>query len=376
MKRFVLLLLLLACAPLLRGEERFLIERIDVRHLVHASADVIRAETRLREGESYAESDLRTASDRVRRLPFVLDAAFSLERGSVRDAYILVITVTETRPLFFRYDTVDFFETGKVLVGINNDAILGVRWFSGSRGVFHVASIAHQSDRPFESSYFSAQGGYTRYGLFHDRAFATFTVDRFAVTESHGKGGTLPGALIGISLTPNQTLTISYHGVDAGTENRRAERFLESRLAYNTTNHPDFPSDGSLVSIAPVFGWIDLVDNTHTAVHDFDVALDAHAARYWTLADGLTGAAIVDGGLLHVDQEAAGHRTFDLGYSTVTLQLSRTIGDDRRLELTLRGVSRHNSVLPQVPDGTRQVSVSWVRRNAWGVLRIGAGYLW
>lgn len=376
MKRSVLLLLLLACAPLLRGEERFLIERIDVRHLVHASVDVIRAETRLHEGESYAESDLRSASDRVRRLPFVLDAAFSLERGSVRDTFVLVITVTETRPLFFRYEMVQFFETSQTLIAIDNDALLGVRWFAGSRGVFHVASVAHESDRPFESSYVSAQGGYTRYGLFHDRAFATITIDRFAARESHGKGGTLPGALIGISLTPNQTLTISYHGVDAGTKNRRAERFLESRLAYNTTNHPDFPSEGSLVSIAPVLGWIDLVDSTHTPVHDFDVALDAHAARYWTLADGLTAAAILDGGMLHVEQEAAGHRTFNLGYGTAALQLSRTIGDDRRLELTLRGVSRHHAVVPLQLDGKRQVSVSWVRRNAWGVLRLGVGYLW
>jgi len=376
MKRSVVLLLLLACAPLLRGEERFLIERIDVRNLVHASADVIRAETRLHEGESYAETDLRAASDRVRRLPFVLDVTFSLERGTVRDAYVLVITVSETRPLFFRYDMVPFFETGNILVGVNNDALLGVRWFSGSRGVFHVASIVHQSDRPFESSYISVQGGYTRYGLFHDRAFATLTVDNFKLTKPHGKGGTVPGALIGVSLTPNQTLTISYHGVDAGTENRRAERFFESRLAYNTTNHPDFPSQGSLVSIAPILGWIDLVDRTHTPVHDFDVALDAHAARYWTLAEGLTGAAILDGGLLHVDQEAAGHRTFDFGYGTVGLQLSRTIGEDRRIELSLRGVSRHHAVDPLLPDGTRQVSIAWVRRNAWGVLRLGAGYLW
>ena len=90
----------------------------------------------------------------------------------------------------------------------------------------------------------------------------------------------------------------------------------------------------------------------------------------------MTAAAILDGGLLHVDQEAAGHRTFNLGYGTAALQLSHTIGDDRRLELTLRGVSRHHAVAPELPDGTRQASIAWVRRNAWGVLRIGAGYLW
>jgi outer membrane protein assembly factor BamA len=76
-------MLLLVCARASCAEDRFLIERIDVRKLVHASADVIRAESRLHEGESYAEADLRAASDRVRRLPFMLDAAFSLERGFI-----------------------------------------------------------------------------------------------------------------------------------------------------------------------------------------------------------------------------------------------------------------------------------------------------
>ena len=371
-----LLVLLLACAPALRGEERFLIERIDVRHLLHASADVIRAETRLHDGESCAESDLRAANDRIRRLPFVLDAAFSLERGSVRDAYVLVITVTETRPLFYRLDFVPFFESRNVVKSVDNDELLGVRWFAGNRGAFHLAAIGHQSDRPFESSYVSLQGGYTRYGLFHDRAFATFTVDHFGRTEGGGKGGTLPGALVGISLTPNQTLTISYRGVDAGTLNRRAERFFESRLAYNTTNHPYFPSEGSLLSIAPVLAWIDLVDRIHTPVHDFDVALDGHAARYWTLGDRTTAAAILDGGFLHVEQEAHGHRTFDLGYGTGALQLSRSLGEDRRLELMLRGVTRHHQVNPLLPDTNTQASLTWVRRNAWGILRLGVGYAW
>src|SRR5438105_4164036 len=88
------------------AQERFLIERIDVQHLVHASADVIRAESRLREGERYDESELRDANNRIKRLPFVLDAAFKLERGSVRDAYVLVVTVNETKPFFYLFDGV------------------------------------------------------------------------------------------------------------------------------------------------------------------------------------------------------------------------------------------------------------------------------
>jgi hypothetical protein len=374
-KRHLCVLLLLACASASFAEERFLIERIDVRKLVHASADVIRAESRLQAGDAYAEADLRAASDRVRRLPFVLDAVFSLERGSVRDAYVLVITVSETRPLFFRYQLVPLFESQHA--SADNDALVGARWFAGSRGVFHVAAIAHESDRPFESSYVSGQAGYTRYGLFDDRAFATLTLDHFSPRETHGRGGTVPGGLMGIWLTDNQTLTLSYHGVDSGS-NRRTERIFESRLAYNTTNHPEFPSEGSLVSIAPVFAWIDYLDPTKAAVHDFDVALEGHAARYWTVAEGYTAAAILDGGLLHIEEKGALHRKLTPGYGTVALQLSRVIGDDRaderRLELTLQGVSRHRQFVPLL--SSTQASITWVRRNAWGTLRLGVGYAW
>src|SRR5262249_46947529 len=163
--------------------------RIDVRHLVHASADVIRAETRLREGETYAESELRAASDRVRRLPFVLDDSFSLERGSVRDAYVLVITVTETRPLFYQFELVPFFRARNSLGLVDANDIIGARWFAGSRDVFHIATLIQQSNRPYETDYLALQGGYTRYGLFHDRAFATLTVNRLA---RQGNGGKVP----------------------------------------------------------------------------------------------------------------------------------------------------------------------------------------
>jgi hypothetical protein len=106
MKTAARVLLLLFLIVPVRAEEpaRFLIERIDVRHLVHASPDVIKSESHLREGQAYSENDLRAANNLIKRLPFVLDAAFSLERGSVRDSYVLVITVNEARPLFYLFD--------------------------------------------------------------------------------------------------------------------------------------------------------------------------------------------------------------------------------------------------------------------------------
>src|SRR5258708_33215239 len=172
----VLLLLFLIVPAHAEEPARFLIERIDVRHLVHASPDVIKSESHLREGQAYSENDLRAANNRVRRLPFVLDAAFSLERGSVRDSYVLVITVNEARPLFYLFDAVPFARGGDPYVTSNgDDALLGVRWFAGRSGGIQVASTVHGDARPFESSYISLQGGYTRYGLLHDPAFPTLT---------------------------------------------------------------------------------------------------------------------------------------------------------------------------------------------------------
>ncbi|MCU1347355.1 MAG: sigma-54-dependent transcriptional response regulator, partial [Acidobacteria bacterium] len=92
-KRLIAILILMAAlfgGAAARGSDevpRFLIERIDVRNLRHASPEIVRAESRLKEGSSYDERELAAASDRINRLPFILDAQFSLEhfcRGNGR----------------------------------------------------------------------------------------------------------------------------------------------------------------------------------------------------------------------------------------------------------------------------------------------------
>ena len=90
---------------------RFLIERITVEGPKEAAANIVRAETLLREGETYTEAELRQAVYRVQRLPFVLDAGFSLRKGSQRGAYELAIEIQQpggssstTTPLAFAFD--------------------------------------------------------------------------------------------------------------------------------------------------------------------------------------------------------------------------------------------------------------------------------
>src|SRR4051794_36154153 len=119
--RFLPLLLLLS-APL-RAEEpvRFFVERIDVRNLRHAGREVIVSEARLHEGGAYSEAELREANDRIERLPFVLDAQFSLEKGSRRDAYVLVISVEETKPFFYGIDMTLFHTKDDAVQAVPSD---------------------------------------------------------------------------------------------------------------------------------------------------------------------------------------------------------------------------------------------------------------
>jgi outer membrane protein assembly factor BamA len=389
MKIVLRVMVLLVLVVPVRGDEsaRFLIERIDVRHLVHASPEVIKSESRLREGQTVTENELRDACSRIKRLPFVLDATFSLERGSVRDAYVLVINVNETRPLFYLSEVVPYARARNSVRTFDMASLLGGRIFAGRSGVFHLALIAGQSERPFERDFTSTiQAGYTRYGLFHNRAFATLTINHeLESTKTHG--ATLPGGVIGVALAPNETLTISYTALDvADSQVRWADRVIESRFAYDTTNEPFFPTDGSLLSVAPIVALTDRsgeVSGLFT-IHDTAAGFELRGARYWPLDGRFSLGASGEGGVVHVRRHSSGVDTFadaNVHYGSATLRLSRAIGDinadsDRRIELSVRYVPKAGDyVFPPRDTGTL-LSVTWVRRNAWGVLRFGLGYTW
>jgi outer membrane protein assembly factor BamA len=87
---FLLAVLLVFGASVVRADEpsseptRFLIEKITVEGPKAAAANIVRTESLLREGGSYSEEQLRQAIYRIHRLPFVLDARFSLRKGSRR----------------------------------------------------------------------------------------------------------------------------------------------------------------------------------------------------------------------------------------------------------------------------------------------------
>ena len=159
---------------------RFLIERITVEGPKEAAANIVRAETLLRPGELYTEDQLRQAVYRVRRIPFVLDATFSLRKGSRRGAYELLIEVEPARwffydawvrafafeqPLVLRDETFRGDRSSVALVGL-----AGARLFVGRSGVVFAAVDSQEG----------GQVGFTQYDLFHRGILASAGISRDA----------------------------------------------------------------------------------------------------------------------------------------------------------------------------------------------------
>lgn len=156
--------LVLFAAPVLAQAEEtdpasFFIETLTVEGADHASSALILSESLLVPGRSYSESELRLGVYRVKRLPFILDAKFSLRKGSERGFYELVITVREPRRFFLGLDVTAVPEEGWSGVGRGT---VGLRAFAGANG---VAFLALEGDE--------LRAGYTHYNLLGRNIFAS-----------------------------------------------------------------------------------------------------------------------------------------------------------------------------------------------------------
>lgn len=150
----------------------FHLEGIAVEGLRHADAELIVAESLLVAGGVYDEDALRGAVDRVRRLPFVRDASFSLRKGSQRGLYVLVVTVEETRRFFFganlaynRFEGDLFFTPEDPLDEDSDLAILaGMRLFVGRHGTAFLALRDTELQAGYSRNRVFGRAGWLRMG--------------------------------------------------------------------------------------------------------------------------------------------------------------------------------------------------------------------
>lgn len=398
MKKLLLLLLLLGVMPATAQESvRFHVESIDVRQLRHAKRDIILSEARLHEGGRYTESDLHDAADRIERLPFVLDAQFSLEKGSRRDAYVLVITINETRPFFYNLDVTAYTANNDPFnVLSDNESVSGAgyRWFVGRRGMIHVAGGAEQEYSSASAKRAStAEVGYTQYGLFGRDVFASISVA--TPTEDHlDKVTFLPQLTLGLPLSRTQTLTTSFTTSDIerhfDTYRRKA---LRLEWSHNTTNDPFFPTRGTLVAVGPLFAADDAYYSRYNpqtrqteALHDktHTIGLSVVAAHHWEISERDSISARGEADLRHTNGDRNGAELDD-SYTPGSLRVSWSrslwsrervaVDGDMRLEGALRFTSGPHEIFFE-DTHTTFASVDWVRRTSWGAMRIGLGYAW
>jgi hypothetical protein len=405
MIRFItaVVILLWSALPLrAQTEPRFLIERIDVRNSTR-SAEIVRAESRLEEGQSYTERELREASYRINRLPFVYDSTYSLEKGSRRDAYVFVVTITATEPLFYSAD-LGVRPQEKSLNG-DLDAVAGGRMFLGRRGVAHVA-VSRTGPLNHNELYGAStvEVGYTQYDLFGTRAFATASVG-MTIARS-GDTNPYPTLLVGLPISRNQTLTARYSSssfespADAEFYQRSRNRSSNLTWTYNTTDHPFFPTRGELVSAS--------YDNvSFSFVHDLPAGPDPQrfetageserllltGAKYWRLTERNTVWGELDAVFSRDRSDSSnipGNRNdfirqqqrmlVGAGHSLRDARASRKYGESR-LEGTyelIRFDAGFESPLPGVLTeySTNRFTAAWAWRTAIGSVRLRAAYEW
>ena len=383
-----------------RGDDapRFVIEKITVKgNRRPASARIVVSESLLKEGRTYGEDELRTAVHRIKRLPFIIEADFALQKGSERGRYELVIKVEETRPIF-----VDLEEQGdyseRTLIAppvqtsrrfdFSNNSALGVREFVGSEGVVFAS---------FGSPGGLFQVGYTRYDLFGPGSFASL-----AVAYSPDNKQTTTSLSGGVPLTVNQSLRATVASSQSSfrsdfSRDDASERSGQIDWLYNTTDDPLFPTRGDTAEAALDYRKFHSdFRTTGGTVPSFQLdertwALSLSGSRHrplttrQSLAFGLSAAAY---------RFTEDHPTVDfLGGSGTGYQASVSVthafdllqGErarhwgDLRLETSASYVGSHskdavNALFNQSTVYQLSIGETLVFRNPWAIVRLGVFY--
>jgi outer membrane protein assembly factor BamA len=401
----------------------YLVERIEVRNTRRVSKEVVIAESRLHPGNTYSEQDLRDAAARLTRLPFLLSADFALEKGTERGKHLLIITVGETKELFFSVDARPLLNDPGLQADYSdrlgmgpNHGTAGIRHFVGRRGAVHAAVSSSDLDREFFDNYSTVDVGYTQYDLFGTSAFATLNLRR--TLGGRGTSDISPEFVAGIPVTPNQTLTFelarttlaatAHQGIITSTDytvetirSEERQNLASVTWSYNTTNHPFLPTRGMVINVTPRTSWgqRDFRSTFTPEAPPEESSLDSRvhslridAARYWELSarDSVSGKVMLGHSLIDWENSGTGDVEGHTGYASGEVGFSRTLfaparaeDGDSRLEVSFRTSYISEDVddprvLPRHKreDTIPQISTSWVRRNAWGTLRLGVGYAW
>jgi hypothetical protein len=380
---------------------QFLIERIVVEGIERASArEIVAAETRLHEGQPYTEPALREAIYRVKRLPFVLDAEFSLRKGSERGNYELVITVEPTRPVFFLAQTDGFIlkpedRFGRDAIQTSSYGSVGARQFLGAKGLLFASVDKRERSAP------SYQLGYTHYNPFGSGSYAT--VGGFWIQDDQGALDRRSSNLsleVGVPIAANQSLRgiVSWGQDDYDFEfeapfsssKQDADSWSGAlEWIHDTRDDPLFPTRGDRLTASTGYSQTDFHNRYEAQIFEGEIAsfeeryrqenlyTSVGATRYFRL----TGRQSVSLGAItfyqtsEVDRPSRHRRNWNAaataGHSVSLWGYEKTerIGDLRFESQISVGYDHSRSAGFSSSGTAASLAAGLTFRNAWGIVR-------
>jgi hypothetical protein len=396
----------------------FSVESIVVRGTHYSSPRTIIKESKLAAGHSYTEAELRDAIGRVNRLPFVIHAEPSLEKGSARGQYVVVITITETKPLFIDYgwskqliddressfvpgpDGKPVLQTRHVLFRFNeHDARAGLRVFAGSGGMVTISSAYSGCDSPGSICFAQVAditGTYTQYDILGTRASVAGIVQfrntdfrpppfaegstRFSVFDrlAFQFSGVVPlfgNNALRASVSRRTDPVFVVKQLQPFVFHERMSHPTGAQLAwlYDTTDDPLFPQRGSALSIST--DWrrsvTQLFREPTRAKALITKGGDVNFHKHWDLGGG---RSLSSGG--EVSRRSKENEfVVEGGYSASLWGREQTMRlGDLRLQTTVdRHLIRFTTVHSQTSYSTLGVGIAY--RGQWGIVSAGVSYL-
>lgn len=370
---------------------RFLLASIVVEGVRHDSVrEIAAAESLLQPGREYSEQELREAVYRVKRLPFVLDAEFSLREGGEPGSYQLVITVEENRLFFYSVDVGGIYDgdernfPGEDRIDWGAAAKVGGRWFVGSQGL--VSASVQGFDRVGPAA---AQVGYTRYNLFGRGGFATVALATDISDENDGSEAYQGSFSLGLPIVGNHSIRTNLLWLRSKDElgpqtSRSAFQSLDLSWVYDTTDDPLFPTSGTLLSGGGRYSRSEYEDEgpffSGESTSD-GPGLTVSARRHWALTHRHSVSANLLSSWDESDTSTGGsfeewRTTIAFGHSMDLWGFEKTerIGD-LRWENTIQAVRTELDAPSFRGSGVEGRLVTGLAfRNAWGLLRFTFSY--
>ena len=270
------------------SEPSFYIETIEITGTRFAGREILLSQARLEEQTRYDENVLRSAVIRIRQLPFVRQATFSLKRGSRRGHYKLVIRVRENS--LFIYDLV-YRSTYRE--DRSGDPTESTAYLAGMRAFLGKGGMAYATFFPEKDRYI---GGYSHFdilqkGIFFNLELAYNEPDLLTNDTGfiHNDGSWQADLALAVPFRRNQWIRLERGRSQGQTTVEiaprpefalRRDRETQSNTTelyweFNTTDDPLFPNRGSILRA----GFSQTVRDTHEAIVMFgDVTLEEDRA--------------------------------------------------------------------------------------------------